>query len=311
VGTSVESSSGTAAAFFDLDKTLISRSSTLAFVPSFYRRGLITRTQALRGIWAQLTFRLAGAGPGQMERIRDQVSALCQGWNADLISEIVTGNLAQVIEPLVYAEGRSLMARHRRDGHDVLIASTSGQEIVRPIADLLGVGASATVATRLEITDGHYTGSVEYYAYGQAKADGVAELAAERGYRLGDCYAYSDSVTDLPLLELVGHPYVVNPDRALGRVARRRGWPILSFSQCGTRSQPHPPGKAGTARRQTDTGGQPNGAASPPAGSRLAGVTRAAALAGQPRLTWEPASGGPDGTNAPSSLESDPTAPGM
>jgi HAD superfamily hydrolase (TIGR01490 family) len=234
VSTSVEGASRTAAAFFDLDKTLISRSSTLAFVPSFYRRGLITRTQALRGACAQLTFRLCGAGQYRMDRIRDQVSALCQGWNAELISQIVTDELTKVIEPLVYAEARSLLARHRSSGHDVLIASTSGQEIVRPIAAMLG--ACAAVATRLEVVGGLYTGGVEFYAYGQAKADGVAELAAERGYRLDDCYAYSDSATDIPLLELVGHPHVVNPDRTLRRAASDRGWPVLTFGR------PGPPG---------------------------------------------------------------------
>jgi HAD superfamily hydrolase (TIGR01490 family) len=166
-----------------------------------------------------------------MDRIRDQVSALCCGWNAELIAQIVSDNLTDVIEPLVYDEARSLLARHRDSGHDVLIASTSGQEIVQPIAAMLG--ASAAVATRLEVAGGVYTGTVEFYAYGQAKADGVAELAASRGYRLGDCYAYSDSATDLPLLELVGHPHVVNPDRALRRAARDRGWPVLTFSRCG------------------------------------------------------------------------------
>jgi HAD superfamily hydrolase (TIGR01490 family) len=231
VGTSVESGGRTAAAFFDLDKTIISRSSTLAFVPSFYRHGMITRTEALRGACAQLAFRLMGARHYQMERIRDQVSALCRGWNADHISQIVTDNIAAVIEPLVYAEARSLVALHKRNGHDVLIASTSGQEIVRPIASMLG--ACAVVATRLEVAEGLYTGGVEFYAYGQAKADGVRKLATERGYRLADCYAYSDSVTDLPLLELVGHPHVVNPDRGLRKAARARGWPVLAFSQAG------------------------------------------------------------------------------
>ena len=232
VGTSVESGGRTAAAFFDLDKTLISRSSTLAFVPAFYRCGMISRTAALRGACAQLTFRLAGASHYRMERIRDQLSALCRGWNADLISQIVTENFAAVIEPLVYSEARSMITSHLQDGHDVLIASTSGQEIVRPIAAMLG--ACAAVATRLEVADGMYTGNVEFYAYGQAKADGVRELAAQRGYRLSECYAYSDSVTDLPLLELVGHPRVVNPDRALRRAARARGWPVLTFSRTGT-----------------------------------------------------------------------------
>jgi HAD superfamily hydrolase (TIGR01490 family) len=228
VGTSVESSGRTTAAFFDLDKTIISKSSTLAFAPSFYRLGLISRTKAVRGAWAQVAFRLTGASHSRMERVRDQVSDLCRGWDAERIAQIVTDNLASVIKPHVYAEARDLVAYHLSEGHDVLIVSTSGQEIVGPIGAMLG--ACAVIATRLEVADGHYTGAMEFYAYGQAKADRVRELAAQRGYRLADCFAYSDSVTDLPLLELVGRPRVVNPDRALRKVARSRDWPVLSFS---------------------------------------------------------------------------------
>jgi phosphoserine phosphatase len=80
------------------------------------------------------------------------------------------------------------------------------------------------------VADGHYTGQVEFYAYGEAKAEQVRALAAERGYSLPLCYAYSDSVTDLPMLEIVGHPRAVNPDRALRRIAQQRGWPVLTFS---------------------------------------------------------------------------------
>jgi HAD superfamily hydrolase (TIGR01490 family) len=231
VGTSVESSSRTTAAFFDLDKTIIARSSTLAFAPSFYRHGLITRSQVCRGAVAQISFRLAGASHDRMERIRDQVSALCCGWPADVVTQIVTEGLRQTIAPHVYREARSLLTRHQLDGHDVIIVSTSGQEIAGPIGAMLG--ATDVVATRLEVADGLYTGGVAFYAYGQAKADYVSKLAAERGYQLGDCFAYSDSVTDLPLLELVGHPYVVNPDRALRKVARARRWPELTFRQTG------------------------------------------------------------------------------
>jgi phosphoserine phosphatase len=92
------------------------------------------------------------------------------------------------------------------------------------------VGAALVVATRMEIAEGCYTGQIEFYAYGPAKAERVRELAAERGYRLADCSAYSDSITDLPMLEAVGHPHAVNPDRALRRVAQLRGWPVLAFS---------------------------------------------------------------------------------
>jgi HAD superfamily hydrolase (TIGR01490 family) len=231
VGTSVESSGRTTAAFFDLDKTIIARSSTLAFAPSFYRHGLITRGQVCRGVVAQITFRLAGASHNRMERIRDQVSALCCGWQAEQVAQIVTEGLRQTIAPHVYSEARTLLTRHQQDGHDVIIVSTSGQEIAGPIGAMLGV--KQVIATRLAVADGRYTGGVDFYAYGQAKADHVRALSAERGYQLGDCFAYSDSVTDLPLLELVGHPFVVNPDRALRRVARARRWPELTFRQTG------------------------------------------------------------------------------
>lgn len=231
MGTSVDGGQPATAAFFDLDKTIISRSSALAFAPVFYRHGLISRLQVCRSAVAQASFRLSGAGPQQLERIREQVSALCCGWPADKVAQIVAASLDQIIGPLVYAEARRLLAGHRRAGHDVIIVSTSGHEIVGPIAAMLGV--TDFIATRMSVADGHYTGSVEFYAYGQAKADHVRALAADRDYRLADCYAYSDSATDLPLLELVGHPRVVNPDRALRRVARLRNWPQLSFREAG------------------------------------------------------------------------------
>jgi HAD superfamily hydrolase (TIGR01490 family) len=236
VGTSVEGSGRTTAAFFDLDKTIIACSSTLAFAPAFYRCGLISRTQVLRGAFAQLTFRLAGASHHRMERVRDQVSCLCRGWDASQIAQIVTDGLADIVGPHVYTEARELLDGHLRAGHDVLIASTSGYEIAAPIGAMLG--ASAVIATRLEVAEGRYTGAVDYYAYGQAKADGVSQLAAERGYRLADCFAYSDSVTDLPLLELVGHPHAVNPDRALRKIARARSWPVLAFCHTGEAALP-------------------------------------------------------------------------
>jgi HAD superfamily hydrolase (TIGR01490 family) len=146
----------------------------------------------------------------------------------DRVTEIVTEHLKDLILPYVYAEALALLSDHRNAGQDVIIVSTSGQEVVAPIGALLGV--ESVIATRMRIANGHYTGEMECYAYGEEKAVQVRRLAAERGYSLADCYAYSDSVTDLPLLEIVGHPRVVNPDRALRRIAAIRGWPVLSFS---------------------------------------------------------------------------------
>jgi HAD superfamily hydrolase (TIGR01490 family) len=217
------------AAFFDLDKTLISRSSTLAFTRPFYRDGLISRTAMIRGAFAQAVFKRAGADHEWMERIRIQASQLCRGWQAERVREIVRTNLDEIIVPHVYTEARSLVSGHRAAGRDVIIVSASGHEVVDPIAVLLG--AQTVIATQMVITDGRYTGDVAFYAYGAAKAAKMRELAAERGYRLADCYAYSDSITDLPMLAAVGHPTAVNPDRALRRVAAGRGWPVLSFPE--------------------------------------------------------------------------------
>ena len=232
------------AAFFDLDKTVISKSSTLAFGRPFYQHGLISRADALRTAACQLMFKMAGANHSQMERIRDWVGELTRGWPVDRVTDIVTRYLDELILPYVYAEARSLIAAHRDAGQDVIIVSSSGHEVVDPIGRLLG--ADSVIATRMQVAGGRYTGQVEFYAYGEAKAVRVRELAAERGYRLADCYAYSDSATDLPLLQVVGHPHAVNPDRNLRRIAAERGWPVLEFG-------PH------EQRGESPANGQPTG----------------------------------------------------
>ena len=226
------------AAFFDLDKTLISRSSTLAFSRPFYRHGLISRTAMIRGAFAQAVFRRAGADHERMERIRSQASQLCRGWQAERVREIVSRHLDDTIVPHLYAEARALVSGHHEAGRDVIVVSASGHEVVDPIAALLA--ADTVIATQMVIADGRYTGDVAFYAYGEAKAAKMRELAVQRGYRLADCYAYSDSITDLPMLEAVGHPTAVNPDRALRQVAAARNWPILSF--------PAPPRRRGPRR---------------------------------------------------------------
>jgi len=229
----VERISQPAAAFFDLDKTVISKSSTLAFGRPFYQYGLISRGAALRCMAGHLAYRVAGASHGQMERIRGWATGLCCGWPVDRVREIVARHLDEVIVPYIYAEARALIAAHQAAGRDVIIVSTSGHEVVDPIARLLG--ADAVIATRMAMEHGCYSGHMEFYAYGEAKAARIRELAAERGYRLEDCHAYSDSATDLPLLQAVGHPHAVNPDRTLRRVARQRGWPVLKFAGSSNR----------------------------------------------------------------------------
>ncbi|MEN3306738.1 MAG: hypothetical protein V7603_2940 [Micromonosporaceae bacterium] len=218
---------GQSAVFFDLDKTVIAKSSALAFGRPFYREKLITRQDVIRAGYAQLIFRLGGADEQQMIRLRDYLAELCRGWSVDQVQQIVNETLHDLIRPYVYAEAAALIEEHLAAGRDVVLVSASGEEMVRPIGDMLGV--SDVIATRMVARDGRYSGEVEFYAGGPHKVAAVADLARERGYDLADSYAYSDSVSDVPLLEAVGHPTAVNPDRGLRRIAAERGWPILEF----------------------------------------------------------------------------------
>lgn len=227
MGSHVENQILSAAAFFDLDKTVIARSSALAFGRPFYDEGLIGRADMLRGAYAHLVFRLAGASPEQMQRMRAYVSRLCRGWPVEQVRQIIDDTLHDLLGAHIYAEAASLIADHRARGHDIVIVSSSGREMVEPIGALLD--ADHVIATRMAEQDGRYTGEIEFYAYGESKAEAIRGLAARRGYDLSASYAYSDSITDLPMLEAVGHPYAVNPDRALRKAAASREWPVLVF----------------------------------------------------------------------------------
>jgi HAD superfamily hydrolase (TIGR01490 family) len=218
---------GRSAAFFDLDKTVIAKSSALAFGRPFYRDGLITRRDVVKAAYAQLMFRLGGADEQTMSRIRDYLAELCKGWRVEQVRQIVNETLHELINPYVYAEAAALIDEHQAAGRDVVLVSASGEELVRPIGDQLGV--SEVIATRMTIEDGRYTGDIEFYAGGPSKVEAVRTLAQERDYDLDASYAYSDSISDVPLLETVGHPTAVNPDRALRRIAAERTWPVLEF----------------------------------------------------------------------------------
>ena len=220
---------GRSAAFFDLDKTVIARSSTLAFSRPFYAGGLITRRAMLRSAYAHFFYQVNGADHDQMERMRRYLSNLSTGWDVQQVRDIVAEALTDLIQPLVYEEATLLIAEHHDAGRDVVIVSASGSEVVEPIGALLG--ADHVVATRMVVEDGRYTGDIDFYAYGANKALAMRQLAEERDYDLAECYAYSDSATDLPMLEAVGHPVAVNADKVLRKEAVTRGWPLLDFTR--------------------------------------------------------------------------------
>jgi HAD superfamily hydrolase (TIGR01490 family) len=216
------------AAFFDLDKTIISRSSSLALSRPLYRAGMVSRSQLLRGAYAQLVYLLVGADEGKMERLKEGMLALTKGWDRHQVEQLVHEALLDVIDPYVYQEALDLIELHRSEGRQIYIVSSSPEEIVKPLAGHFGV--TEVIATRAEIgSDGRYTGGLEFYAYGDQKAEAIRGLAERLGIDLERSYAYSDSITDLPMLETVGNPVAVNPDKELRREAEERGWQIRDF----------------------------------------------------------------------------------
>ena len=218
------------AAFFDLDKTVIARASMVAFGRPFYRHGLISRRLLLRGLWGQLVYLHVGADEARLARMRESVLALTQGWQQTQVRRIVREALSEVVTPIIYAEALELIDQHRAAGRRVFIVSASPEEIVQPLAEHLGVDEA--IASRAQLDDdGCYTGQMEFYAYGPHKAEAMRDVAGREGIDMAASWAYSDSATDLPMLEVVGHPVAVNPDRDLLRVARERDWDVEHFER--------------------------------------------------------------------------------
>ncbi len=216
------------AAFFDLDKTVIARASMVAFGRPLRREGFISRRLMLRALYGQLVYLLLGADEQRLERVREATLTLTRGWDRDHIRAIVEETLEEVVEPIIYDEALALIREHRAAGRLVMIVSASPEEVVAPLARHLG--ADGAIATRARVDeDGRYTGELEFYAYGPNKATAMRAFAEERGIDLAASYAYSDSATDVPMLEAVGHPVAVNPDRELLRIARERGWEVQRF----------------------------------------------------------------------------------
>lgn len=223
----------TSAAFFDLDKTIIAKSSTLAFTRPMFKAGLLSGTTLAKAGIAQVYYQAFGADHDQLERIKEELSQMTRGWDRAEVEALVTETVDQVVTPLVYAEALAIMEDHRGAGRKVIVISASPEEIVRPLCRYLGI--DEIIATRAAVDDeGRYTGELELYAFGPGKAEAMRVLAEEEGIDLDDSYAYSDSITDLPMLETVGHPVAVNPDAELRAIAMERGWPIRRFESAVT-----------------------------------------------------------------------------
>ena len=219
-----------AAAYFDLDKTILATSSTWALGTPMRRSGLISSRALAYGLIAQIPYLLVGAGTQRSTSLMEHLALMSAGISRRDLVEVVEGALATAIEPAVYAEALDLIEGHRRAGHDVVVVSASISEMVAPIARL--VGADRAVATHMEVgEDGLFTGRISRSMLHSEKVVALHEDATAHGIDPARCWAYSDSISDEPMLSAVGHPVAVNPDRDLRRLAQERGWPVRDFAR--------------------------------------------------------------------------------
>jgi HAD superfamily hydrolase (TIGR01490 family) len=221
-------------AFFDLDRTLLSHSSSLALADSFRRRGLIGRRQHAKARLAQRLFVRFGAGHGRAGQTATAAVSSLRGLAVETLLEIVEEAWEPVLRPLVFREALEHAAEHAARDEPVFVVSGALQEVTDVFArELRFAGA---LGSRAEVRDGVFTGGLERQLLGAAKVGALVELAAAQGLELAESTAYSDSHSDIPFLEAVGRPIVVNPDRELRRVAGERGWPVRTFRRTLGRS---------------------------------------------------------------------------
>jgi HAD superfamily hydrolase (TIGR01490 family) len=219
------------AAFFDLDRTLMAGSSAYMFGRACHRAGLVPTSRLLADAGNAVLFRLFGATDEKSQELRDRILGSVAGHEVSIFRAFAPALTDQLLSR-VRPEAQVLLDMHEQAGRDVYIISASPVEIVADLAHALKIAGG--LGTQSEIVDGVYTGRLAApFCYGEGKAEVVRRLAAERGYDLASCYAYADSASDLPILQLVGHPVAVNPDRSLLSVAHRRGWPIVEFNRQG------------------------------------------------------------------------------
>jgi len=214
-------------AFFDLDKTLVPGSSLFLLARGLYQRDFYRARDIAKVAWAQFMFQFVGKeSSAGMEKSRSAGLDFVRGRYADELRSLGREIAEEQILPRVYADLATVIAQHREAGDETWLLTAAPQELAGVVAAGLGMtGARGTIA---EIDpEGRYTGElVGEILHGPAKAKVAEEIAGSRGIELRDSAAYSDSINDLPLLESVGHPHAVNPDHALRRIARARGWPI-------------------------------------------------------------------------------------
>jgi HAD superfamily hydrolase (TIGR01490 family) len=222
-----------AAAFFDLDKTLMAGSSGIFFARAAYETGMISRGRLARDAYENLRFRLLGSTDERADDVRRRVGEMIAGASVRDLQRLSPRVLAGVL-PRLYPQMLARAYAHQDAGVPVYILTAASQEM----ADLLGhvLAFDGGLGSRSEIVDGRYTGrAAGPFNYREGKVVSMRELAEREGIDLGASFAYSDSESDLPMLRAVGNPVVVNPDAELRRIALEEGWEVLHLDRLGRR----------------------------------------------------------------------------
>lgn len=220
---------GSAAAFFDLDRTLISGSSAFVLAIAARKAGLVPTSQFVRDAGSAVAFRFSGASDDTSHGVRDRILGAVRGVRVDDLVALNIDIVPKLMDK-VRPEAMRLIDTHRHAGRATYIVSASPIELVEPLAKALGM--TAGIGTRSEIVDGVYTGELAApFCYGPGKVAAMEEIARWEGLELDRCWAYTDSASDLPMMHAVGHPVAVNPDAKLERLAAEQGWPVVVFSK--------------------------------------------------------------------------------
>lgn len=222
-----------AAAFFDLDRTLMAGSSAYHFGRSAFRAGLISRRRLAADAVVNLRFRLAGSTDADTDAVRERIAATIANVRVREMRRLTPDALSRIL-PRIYPQMLELAYDHQDAGRRAYICTAAPQELADILAAVLFFDGA--VGSRSEVVDGAYTGRPDGpFSYREGKATLVRELAADEGIDLAASYAYSDSESDLPLLRAVGHPVAVNPDADLARIAGAEGWEVMRFDRLGRR----------------------------------------------------------------------------
>ena len=222
-------------AFFDVDNTLMRGASVYHLGRAAWKRGYVTFGDIVRFGWKQMRFIAVGENHRHQVAVRDRALELVAGHTEAELEELAIETYEKRIERLLLPETVGLAQDHRDKGHEVWLITATPEACARVIAERLGL--TGAIGSRIVSVDGVFTGELlGHVMYGPHKATAAAQLAAERGAELADCWAYSDSRNDIPLLELVGNRVVVNPDAALARYAKARSWSILTAGAASIRA---------------------------------------------------------------------------